>query len=107
MWYDNVSTDLDINLTFSWDEEKNRLNKLKHGISFETAQFVFADPMQFSRNDRIVEGEERWQTIGRVGEHALLLVAHTWTDEGGDVSIRVIPARRATKAERRIYEESS
>ena len=93
-----------IHLTYSWDEEKNELNKRKHGVSFETAQFVFDDLMQFSRIDRIVDGEERWQTFGRVGESTLLLVAHTWNDDGGTESIRIISARRATKAERKIYE---
>ena len=50
---------------FSWDEAKNRSNQKKHGVSFEAATFVFDDPFQISRVERILEGEERWHTIGR------------------------------------------
>jgi len=45
-----------------WDPEKNAENKLKHGISFETAQYVFADPNRLERIDRSegnTSGEER------------------------------------------------
>jgi uncharacterized DUF497 family protein len=51
---------------FTWDERKNRVNQRKHGISFETAIWVFDDPFQASWQDREVEGEARWQTIGMV-----------------------------------------
>ena len=30
-------------ITFVWDEAKNRENKRKHGISFDEAQTVFLD----------------------------------------------------------------
>ncbi len=46
-------------MQFAWDEAKNRSNRRKHGISFETAVRVFLDPLHLSRQDRIVEGEER------------------------------------------------
>ena len=37
---------------------------------------------------------------------ALLLVAHTWEDTEGDGEhIRIISARRATKLERKVYEQ--
>ena len=56
----------------------------KHGISFEEAVRVFADPMAVTRQARIENGEQRWQTIGAVGGFTLLLVAHTlWDDETG------------------------
>jgi uncharacterized DUF497 family protein len=45
----------------SWDEPKSRSNQRKHGISFDTASQVFLDPLHLSRQDRVVEGEERWQ----------------------------------------------
>jgi len=51
-----------------WDHEKNTENKLKHGISFETAQYVFADPNRLERLDRSesnTSGEERWQSLAR------------------------------------------
>ena len=90
---------------YSWDDDKNESNKDKHGVSFETAQLVFDDPLHVSRQDRIENGEERWQTIGLVGGVALLLVAHTWLEQDGEEHIRIISARRATKTERKIYEE--
>jgi hypothetical protein len=62
---------------FTWDERKNRVNQRKHGISFETAISVFDDPFQVSRQDRVEEGEARWQTIGMVANMHILLVAHS------------------------------
>jgi uncharacterized protein len=86
---------------FAWDERKNRINKRKHRISFETAIAVFDDPFQVSRQDREVETEERWQTIGVVRGIRVLLVAHTVQE--GDAMIRILSARKATPQERRIY----
>ena len=63
---------------FSWDDTKNELNQRKHGIRFELAKLVFNDPLHLTRQDRIENGEQRWQTVGRVGDVVLLLVAHTW-----------------------------
>ena len=92
---------------FSWDSQKNKLNLAKHGVSFDTAQFVFSDPLQLSRQDRDENGEVRWQTVGMVCE-MLLLVAHTWADnQNGAEKIRIISARRATKLERKEYEQGS
>lgn len=90
---------------FAWDEAKNVSNQRKHGISFEAAALVFDDPLQVCRPERIENGEQRWQTIGRAGGVVLLLVAHTWqaTNEEEE-QIRIISARRATKQERKIYE---
>ena len=92
---------------FSWDETKNELNQQKHGIRFEIAKLVFNDPLHISRQDRIENGEQRWQTVGRVGHITLLLVAHTWYEtEDNSEHIRIISARRATKLEKMIYEKN-
>jgi len=53
----------------------------------------------------MVEGEERWQTLGMAGGIAILLVAHTESKEEGELIIRIISARKATPHERKIYEE--
>jgi uncharacterized DUF497 family protein len=91
---------------FSWDESKNKRNLRKHGVSFEAAELVFGDPLHISRQDRTEDGELRWQTIGMVADVALLLVAHTWEDTVSDGEhIRIISARRATKLERKVYEQ--
>ena len=47
-------------MRFFWDDEKNRRNRIKHKVSFETAILVFDDPNALSIQDRIVDGEERW-----------------------------------------------
>jgi uncharacterized DUF497 family protein len=86
-----------------WDEAKNRRNIEKHRISFETARLVFDDPYARSAQDRVVDGEERWQTVGMV-EGLIVLVAHTHGEESEEEVIRIISARKATPAERRVYE---
>jgi uncharacterized DUF497 family protein len=51
-------------LRFVWNEDQNRTNLAKHGISFATAARVFDDRRALSSPDGVVEGEERWKTIG-------------------------------------------
>lgn len=94
-------------MKIEWDENKNRKNKGKHGVSFETASLVFEDPLHLSKWDRIENGEERWLTIGQVGDLVILIVAHTYHENDGSESIRIISARKATKHERRRYEKGS
>jgi hypothetical protein len=89
---------------FEWDEAKNRANQRKHRVSFETAREVFDDPLHVSKPDRIVEGEQRWVTIGNIADLALLVVAHTYSDEEGEEVVRIISARKASRRERREYE---
>ena len=93
---------------FSWDDAKNQSNRRKHGIGFEAAKLVFDDPLHVTRQDRIENGELRWQTLGMAGDVVLLLVAHTWHEaSSGKEHIRIISARRATRLERKIYEQST
>jgi len=93
---------------FSWDEAENRLNQRKHGVSFELAKLVFDDPLQVTRQDRTEAGERRWQTIGMVGDTTLLQVAHSCEDTDRDGEhVRIISARRATRLERRVYEQGT
>lgn len=90
---------------FEWDSKKAENNFRKHGIRFEEAARVFDDPFALSEQDRIENGEQRWQTIGMVGGCLLLLVAHTvrLEDEGIEV-VRIVSARRVDRKERRRYE---
>ena len=75
--------------------------------SFSVATRVFSDPFAMVEQDRIEAGEYRWQTLGLVEGHLLLLVAHTvWDDEGGVEVIRIISARRADRTERKRYEQN-
>lgn len=86
---------------FTWDERKNRANQRKHGVSFETAALIFDDPFHLSQQDREVEGEMRWQTIGVVNGIYVLMVAHTVEDEKD--TIHIVSARKATRRERESY----
>jgi len=93
-------------MRFEWDEPKSRRNLAKHNVSFETAKLVFDDPLAISIPDRIVEAEQRWQTLGIVGGMAVLLVAHTYKEENAGEVIRIISARKATPRERMFYEQA-
>lgn len=89
---------------FEWDEKKNRANIAKHGIGFDEARKVFSDPNLILREDCTVEGEQRLHAIGYV--ERVLLVVHTFREQGLGAIIRIISARKATPAERRLYEEN-
>lgn len=91
-------------MRFEWDETKNGSNQSKHGVSFELASEVFADPLHVSIADRIEGGEQRWSTLGIVEGIVILIVAHTWRDDGDEEVVRIISARKATRKERRSYE---
>jgi uncharacterized DUF497 family protein len=93
-------------LDFEWDEDKAASNYRKHHVLFETAVLVFEDPNFMTVQDRTVDDEERWQTIGRVQNVLLLLVAHTVEDEDDREIVRIISARKVTALERRVYESS-
>lgn len=102
-------------IRFEWDEAKNLSNQRKHGVSFEEASQVFWDPLHVTVADRVVDGEQRWQTLGltrrAAGSVLLLLVAHTVHEDFEqrifiDV-VRIISARRATSEERQSYEDEN
>jgi uncharacterized protein len=89
---------------FSWDERKNRSNRRKHGVSFEVATRVFRDRFIIFLQDREVDGELRWQAIGKGSDSVLLLVAHTYEeDDEEEERIRIISAREATPREAASY----
>jgi uncharacterized DUF497 family protein len=52
---------------FEWDESKAKSNARKHGVRFEDAMLVFADPFALVEQDRLEGGELRWQTLGLAG----------------------------------------
>jgi uncharacterized DUF497 family protein len=91
---------------FEWDEAKAKSNLRKHGVRFEDAMLVFADPFALVEQDRSEGRELRWQTLGLVGDIVLLLVAHTVRDEEPDEIIRIISARKAVRKERKRYDQN-
>jgi hypothetical protein len=89
-------------MQFQWDAEQAAINRRKHGVTFEDASSVFGDPLALTfRDPDHSSGESRFLTFGVSQAGVVLVVAHT---QRGRV-IRLISARRATRAERRIYEE--
>jgi len=93
-----------MNRRFVWDEKKAESNLRKHGIAFERAIMVFDDPLAKTVQDRIVDGEERWQIIGMVEGCLFVIVAHTYLEMADTEIVRIINARTPTKQERRLYE---
>lgn len=92
---------------FDWDPSKAQQNIRKHTVSFERAATVFRDPNQISIYDEAhSDDEDRWITLGLSQEGNLLVVVHTFLQTSeSSVSIRIISARKATRAEVRNYEE--
>ena len=91
-------------LTFEWDPAKARANLAKHGVGFPEAATAFGDPLSLTIPDPDHSvGEQRYLTMGVSYGQRLLVVAHT---EAGD-RLRLISARRATRAERRRYEQGT
>lgn len=86
---------------FEWDPDKATSNFAKHGVTFERACEVFLDPFR-----RIVDAaspdEARDAVIGYTESESLLTVVHLTLHEE---VIRIISARRASKEERRLYEQ--
>lgn len=91
---------------FSWDPEKADANRVKHGVSFEDAATVLADPFAVTLYDKgHSETEERWVTLGQSAGGVLLVVIHTFEELNPlEAAVRIISARPATAAERRAYE---
>ncbi|MFQ5686123.1 MAG: BrnT family toxin [Candidatus Scalindua sp.] len=89
-------------ITFEWNEEKAKKNLRKHKINFEEAKTVFNDPFLLTFPDREYPGsEQRFINIGNSVNERVLIVIHT---ERGS-NIRIISCRKATKTERKVYEE--
>jgi len=93
---------------FEWDEIKAAANVLKHGISFELASTIFADPRLLTVADLEHSAiEERWFSIGLANDGRMLSVAYLWSEfEPPITKVRLISARRATPTEIRHYQES-
>lgn len=89
-------------IDFEWDENKNRINIEKHGISFEEAVTVFYDDnaVLFDDPDHSTE-EERFLILGISQRSHLCIVSHCY--RGADDIIRIISARKATKREAETY----
>lgn len=89
-------------MIFEWDKNKATKNLSKHQVSFDEAKTVFEDPLYIDFYDPDhSEFEERYLIVGRSQQNKVLIVSYTEREN----AIRIISARKATKAERKVYEE--
>jgi uncharacterized DUF497 family protein len=84
---------------FEWDEDKNRANRHKHGISFEEAATIFDGPVLSLEDDSDLS-EIRERSYGLIGGVVAACVIHTDRDD----TIRIISARKATPNERKLFD---
>lgn len=88
-------------MQFEWDDEKDKKNIAKHGISFRTAILVFQDQNRLEKYDEAHSlDEDRYLTIGEIGG-TFMVVTVVYTERSK--AIRIISARRATRAEKEEY----
>ena len=91
-------------LRFEWDPRKAAANRRKHGVSFTEAETVFADEHALLLEDPDhSDAEDRFLLLGLGAGLRVLVVVHCY--RAGDTVIRLISARRADAAERRLYAE--
>ena len=89
-------------IRFSWDDRKATANLRTHGVTFEEAITVFADPNARLVFDPDHSGEEdRFVILGLSGTLRMLVVCHCY--RGEDMEIRLVSARKATKTEEGLY----
>lgn len=88
-------------MKFEWDENKNKSNLEKHGISFDEAALIFEGKILTRIDERRKYGETREISIGKIGEAVIIVVVHTKRNK----KIRIISARKASRKERRRYYE--
>ena len=86
-------------MRYSWDDEKNRSNLQRHGITFEDAVRIFEGPTVEKVDDRFDYGEIRVYAIGLVNGLEITVI---YTDRSNDER-RIISAWRAEPHERRYY----
>lgn len=85
-----------------WDKRKATWNRQKHGVDFADAALALEDPLALTVEDLSASGEVRLVCLGQDPSGTLLIVVYTWREK----RIRLISARKATKKERRRYEDT-
>ena len=87
-------------MDYQWDPDKAASNLMKHGVDFADAVGAFEDEWALTIKEEVVEGEQRFATLGTDFLGRVLVVVYTHREE----AIRLISARGATRRERRAYE---
>lgn len=88
-------------MDFEWDPEKAESNLERHGVDFPDAVAVFFDDVALTIVDENGD-EQRFVAIGADALNRVIVVVYCWRGE----SIRIISARKATRRERKQYEEA-
>ena len=88
-------------MKITWDPAKAESNFRKHKIRFSDAEAVLFDPMALTVEDEASESEDRFVSVGADALNSVVVVVYTYRGE----DIRLISARRATRRERKAYEE--
>ena len=88
-------------MRFSWDTKKAHENHRKHGVSFEEAATCFEDPRGVYLRNEAPSYEDRLILIGASASRSVLFVVHA---EVGRDTIRIVGARKASRAQVRIYD---
>ena len=89
-------------MIYEWDATKAKVNLRDHRVSFEEAVTLFLDPLAITYRDPDHSGEEEREiTIGHSVKERILFISHC---QRGD-RVRIISARKATRKERKQYEE--
>lgn len=88
-------------MKYAWDQAKNKINQKKHRVSFEEAVTVIerADYAQIMDDS---SDEHRFKAIGMSNRSRILLVVYCYRDED---MIRIVSARKANKAEVKIWQD--
>ncbi len=87
-------------MNFEWDEDKNRINRAKHGLAFEDAEIIFAGKTLTIEDTRLNYGEPRFITLGELAGRVVVIV-HTPRND----AIRIISTRKANEREQAIYQK--
>ena len=91
-------------MKFSRDDQKDRANQRKHGVSFEEATTAFADENARLKHDPDhSQDEDRFILLGFSAKLRLLVVAHAYRQN--ETEVRIISARKAIRKERKQYGE--
>jgi uncharacterized DUF497 family protein len=93
-------------MKFEWDNNKEKTNILKHGVTFTQASYVFSDPFVLNKfDDEHSDDEDRYVLLGKSLNETVLVVVHTFRDKDGIEFVRIISARKATKNEKKVYQK--
>ncbi len=91
-------------MKFSWDPDKEKINRRKHKVTFFDACHVFADKCQLTVYDEEHSmDEDRWISMGQIHNSKILVVVHTYKFIKKREFIRIISARLANEKESREY----